>query len=189
MINGIKKGTIVSTTEDRLTLLNWLKKLEKTLSDDTLTDIAFTDDGGNVSLVLTFEDGTTKSVAFPYDMSALATKEDLNLEYSANDFLGYFDEDESSNQNVRTMNQKTKIPNGIYKIESSSIQKKTLSLNFNQFYIISVSALLYDGDYISSMENFYTEKTCYIDLNTNIDTQYIFIAFGNIIYVDCFSVI
>ena len=97
MINGIKKGTIVSTTEDRLTLLNWLKKLEKTLSDDTLTDIAFTDDGGNVSLVLTFEDGTTKSVAFPYDMSALATKEDLNLEYSANDFLGYFDEDESSN--------------------------------------------------------------------------------------------
>lgn len=74
MINGIKKETIVSTTEDRLTLLNWLKKLEKTLSDDTLTDIAFNDDGGKVSLVLTFEDGTTKSVAFPYDMSEFAKK-------------------------------------------------------------------------------------------------------------------
>lgn len=80
MINGIKKETIVSTTEDRLTLLNWLKKLEKTLSDDTLTDIAFNDDNGNVSLVLTFEDGTTKSVAFPYDMSEFATKEEL-LQY------------------------------------------------------------------------------------------------------------
>lgn len=114
MINGIKKETIVSTTEDRLTLLNWLKKLEKTLSDDTLTDIAFTDDNGNVSLVLTFEDGTTKSVAFPYDMGAFESKEE-----SSNKVLPYinlslndFDHDETDENYYL----KSHLSDGIYHI-------------------------------------------------------------------------
>lgn len=117
MINGIKKETIVSTTEDRLTLLNWLKKLEKTLSDDTLTDIAFTDDGGNVSLVLTFEDGTTKSVAFPYDMSEFESKEESKnkvLPYK-NLSLNDFDKDEGGGYFL-----KSHLSDGIYCISFGS---------------------------------------------------------------------
>lgn len=124
MINGIKKETIVSTTEDRLTLLQWLKKLEKTLSDDTLTDIAFNDDGGNVSLVLTFEDGTTKSVAFPYDMSEFESKEESKnkvLSY-VNLSLSDFDYDETEKQYYL----KSHLSDGIYRIALGS--KYTFSL-------------------------------------------------------------
>lgn len=125
MINGIKKETIVSTTEDRLTLLRWLKKLEKTLSDDTLADIVFNDDNGNVSLALTFEDGTTKSVAFPYNMSKFATKEDLSkpLEFKnkldLNDRMQF---DLVSSEDTLDYNLKIKLENGIYPLDTSSIK-------------------------------------------------------------------
>ena len=135
MINGIKKETIVSTTEDRLTLLNWLKKLEKTLSDDTLTDIAFTDDNGNVSLVLTFEDGTTKSVAFPYDMGAFESKEE-----SSNKILPYknlslndFDKNEGGDYFL-----KSHLSDGIYRISFGS----------NNDFILHLYGRINDDEYI-----------------------------------------
>ena len=137
MINGIKKGTIVSTTEDRLTLLNWLKKLEKTLSDDTLTDIDFTDDNGNVSLVLTFEDGTAKSVAFPYDMSKFAKKSEVNkpLEFKSElDLSDRAQFDLESSDNTLDYYLKIKLENGIYTLDTSSIlgtaEQRDILINF-----------------------------------------------------------
>lgn len=129
MINGIKKETIVSTTEDRLTLINWLKKLDKTLSDDTLADIAFTNDGGNVSLALTFEDGTTKRVAFPYDMSEFESKEE-SKEESKNKVLPYInlslnDFDEVDGDYYL----KSHLSDGIYRIPTGSNNNFILHLH------------------------------------------------------------
>ena len=89
------------------------------------------------------------------------------------------------------MNQLIKIPNGIYHLGSSSIQANYLSFNFNQFYNILVSPILYanagtEDGYITSLYNFATDKETLIDLLilTSRDDTYVFIVFGNIIYVD-----
>lgn len=154
MINGIKKGTIVSTTEDRLTLLQWLKKLEKTLSDDTLADIAFTDDNGNVSLVLTFEDGTTKSVAFPYDMSTFAKKSEIMLEDRGTlDIRDTSKFDIEETQTSLDAYLKVNLENGIYHLDTSSLHEEqdncinfhTKSLDILNYKYLQIIQPLQDG--------------------------------------------
>lgn len=54
----IRQNTIVSTTDKRITLLQWLKDVEKALKDSTITGIELIDKGSNAySLQLSFEDG------------------------------------------------------------------------------------------------------------------------------------
>lgn len=54
----IKKETILSNYDKKLTLLQWLKGVEKTLKDSTITGIELIDKGSNTySLQLSFEDG------------------------------------------------------------------------------------------------------------------------------------
>lgn len=56
----IKKDTIVSTTDGRLTLLQWLKKVEKALKDSTVTGFAATPtEDDKVVFAMTFADGST----------------------------------------------------------------------------------------------------------------------------------
>lgn len=56
----IKKDTIVSTTDGRLTLLQWLKKVEKALKDSTVTGFTATPtENGQVVFAMTFTDGST----------------------------------------------------------------------------------------------------------------------------------
>lgn len=56
----IKKDTIVSTTDGRLTLLQWLKKVEKALKDSTVTGFTATPtEDGKVVFAMTFADGST----------------------------------------------------------------------------------------------------------------------------------
>lgn len=56
---SIKENTIVSTTDTKVTLLQWLKGVEKALKDSTITGIELIDKGSNsYSLQLTFEDGS-----------------------------------------------------------------------------------------------------------------------------------
>lgn len=55
----IKKETILSNYDNRLTLLQWLKGIEKALNDTTITGIELIDKGSNAySLRLSFEDGS-----------------------------------------------------------------------------------------------------------------------------------
>lgn len=54
----IKKETILSNYDNKLTLLQWLKGVEKALKDSTITGIELIDKGSNAySLRLSFEDG------------------------------------------------------------------------------------------------------------------------------------
>lgn len=56
---SIKENTIVSTTDRKVTLLQWLKSVEKALKDSTITGIELIDKGSNAySLRLSFEDGS-----------------------------------------------------------------------------------------------------------------------------------
>lgn len=56
----IKKDTILSTTDTRLTLLQWLKKVEKALKDSTVTGFAATPtEDGQVVFAMAFADGST----------------------------------------------------------------------------------------------------------------------------------
>lgn len=56
----IKKETILSTTDTRLTLLQWLKKVEKALKDSTVTGFTATPtEDGKVVFAMTLEDGST----------------------------------------------------------------------------------------------------------------------------------
>ena len=56
----IKKDTILSTTDTRLTLLQWLKKVEKALKDSTVTGFTATPtEDGKVVFAMTFADGST----------------------------------------------------------------------------------------------------------------------------------
>lgn len=56
---SIKENTIVSTTDKKVTLLQWLKGVEKALKDSTITGIELIDKGSNAySLRLSFEDGS-----------------------------------------------------------------------------------------------------------------------------------
>lgn len=56
----IKKDTIVSTTDGRLTLLQWLKKVEKALKDSTVTGFTATPDAnGDIVFSMDFADGTS----------------------------------------------------------------------------------------------------------------------------------
>lgn len=56
---SIKENTIVSTTDRKVTLLQWLKGVEKALKDSTITGIELIDKGSNAySLRLSFEDGS-----------------------------------------------------------------------------------------------------------------------------------
>lgn len=56
----IKKDTIVSTTDTRLTLLQWLKKVEKALKDSTVTGFTATPDAnGDIVFSMDFADGTS----------------------------------------------------------------------------------------------------------------------------------
>lgn len=56
----IKKDTIVSTTDGRLTLLQWLKKVEKALKDSTVTGFTATPtEDGKVVFAMAFADGST----------------------------------------------------------------------------------------------------------------------------------
>lgn len=55
----IKKETILSNYDKKLTLLQWLKGVEKALKDSTITGIELIDKGSNsYSLRLSFEDGS-----------------------------------------------------------------------------------------------------------------------------------
>lgn len=57
---SIKENTIVSTTDRKVTLLQWLKGVEKALKDSTITGIELIDKGNNAySLRLSFEDGSS----------------------------------------------------------------------------------------------------------------------------------
>lgn len=57
---SIKENTIVSTTDRKVTLLQWLKGVEKALKDSTITGIELIDKGSNAySLRLSFEDGSS----------------------------------------------------------------------------------------------------------------------------------
>lgn len=56
---SIKENTIVSTTDTKVTLLQWLKGVEKALKDSTITGIELIDKGSNAySLRIYFEDGS-----------------------------------------------------------------------------------------------------------------------------------
>lgn len=56
---SIKENTIVSTTDKKVTLLQWLKDVEKVLKDSTITGIELIDKGSNAySLRISFEDGS-----------------------------------------------------------------------------------------------------------------------------------
>lgn len=56
---SIKENTIVSTTDKKVTLLQWLKGIEKALKDSTITGIELIDKGSNAySLKISFEDGS-----------------------------------------------------------------------------------------------------------------------------------
>lgn len=56
----IKKETILSNYDNKLTLLQWLKGVEKALKDSTITGIELIDKGSNAySLRLSFEDGSS----------------------------------------------------------------------------------------------------------------------------------
>lgn len=59
----IDYDTIVSTFDDKLTLLQWLKKLEKVIDNDLLSDIQFTYNDNILTLTLSFKDGTTKTAS------------------------------------------------------------------------------------------------------------------------------
>lgn len=55
----INDNTIISSFNDRPTLLEWLKKVEEALKDSTITGIELIDKGSNAySLQLSFEDGS-----------------------------------------------------------------------------------------------------------------------------------
>ena len=56
---SIKENTIVSTTDRKVTLLQWLKDTNKALENDTLTGVEVRQKGNaTFSFVLTFKDGT-----------------------------------------------------------------------------------------------------------------------------------
>ena len=58
----IKNDTIISSFDDRLTLLEWLKKTEKALADSTLEGFNLNvDENGQLNATMTFADGTTIS--------------------------------------------------------------------------------------------------------------------------------
>ena len=70
----IKKDTILSTTDTRLTLLQWLKKVEKALKDSTVTGFTATPtEDGKVVFAMTFADGSTISTD-PIAVPALLDK-------------------------------------------------------------------------------------------------------------------
>lgn len=68
----IKKDTIVSTTDGRLTLLQWLKKVEKALKDSTVTGFTATPtEDGKVVFAMAFADGSTiaaEPITVPTDL-------------------------------------------------------------------------------------------------------------------------
>lgn len=67
----IDYATILSTTQDKLTLLQWLKKVEEALKSGSATGIAATKgEDGKVTISINFADGTSLS-SEPFEMDAL----------------------------------------------------------------------------------------------------------------------
>lgn len=52
----INKETILSVYDDKLTLMQWLKKVEDALKNDTLKDVELLQNGNNVAFKFVFED-------------------------------------------------------------------------------------------------------------------------------------
>lgn len=52
----INKETILSVYDDKLTLMQWLKKVEDALKNDTLKDVKLLQNGNNVAFKFVFED-------------------------------------------------------------------------------------------------------------------------------------
>ena len=68
----IKNDTIISSFDDKMTLLQWLKNTEKALADSTLEDLGLNVVEGQLSLQMTFADGTTiTSNSVPMDAQQL----------------------------------------------------------------------------------------------------------------------
>lgn len=63
IMSVIKQETILSVFgDDKVTLLEWIKKVYKTLEDGALTDISVNRvDAGHIEIIFTFADGTTQS--------------------------------------------------------------------------------------------------------------------------------
>ena len=61
----INKETILSLYNDRLTLMQWLKTVNKALEDATLTGVDIKKKGNaTIAFVFTFADGTTQETPY-----------------------------------------------------------------------------------------------------------------------------
>ncbi len=78
----IKNDTIISSFDDKMTLLQWLKKTEKALADSTLEDLGLNVVDGQLSVQMTFADGTiVSSNSVPMDAQQLTpiTNNEIDL--------------------------------------------------------------------------------------------------------------
>lgn len=78
----IKNNTIISSFDDKLTLLEWLKKTEKALADSTLENLGLNVVERQLSVQMTFADGTTiTSNSVPMDAQQLTpiTNNEIDL--------------------------------------------------------------------------------------------------------------
>lgn len=78
----IKNDTIVSSFDDKMTLLQWLKKTEKALADSTLENLGLNVVERQLSVQMTFADGTTiTSNSVPMDAQQLTpiTNNEIDL--------------------------------------------------------------------------------------------------------------
>lgn len=78
----IKNDTIISSFDDKMTLLQWLKKTEKALADSTLENLGLNVVERQLSVQMTFADGTTiTSNSVPMDAQQLTpiTNNEIDL--------------------------------------------------------------------------------------------------------------
>lgn len=78
----INNDTIMSSFDDKMTLLQWLKKTEKALADSTLEDLGLNVVEGQLSVQMTFADGTiVSSNSVPLDAQQLTaiTNNEIDL--------------------------------------------------------------------------------------------------------------
>lgn len=68
----IKHETILSSFDDKLTLLQWLQKTEKALSESTLNNFVLTAENRQLTAALSFADGSiVTSNSVPLDAQEL----------------------------------------------------------------------------------------------------------------------
>lgn len=78
----INNNTIISSFDDKMTLLQWLKKTEKALADSTLEGLGLNVLDGQLSVQITFADGTiVNSNSVPLDAQQLTaiTNNEIDL--------------------------------------------------------------------------------------------------------------